>query len=231
MKRARSGITSRGVENPTLDPLIQSYEIALADYSKAKCYYWSDLERLTQEKFKLQDRDPSLVIARDVRKMAKSMNLMNGFDFADIVDRSSAIRIFFLVATGDIPLDKAIPAKGMVRTPSKILAEFAENELSQRIKFDYLTKISDRFQFDDFVEGYELFKSWFFGGMKPINSNFGNRYLSRDCYRDSLNAMRVPIWEARSSSEPFVKGSYKDPYRDLDQDLFTGTVISMNRLG
>jgi hypothetical protein len=231
LRRARTGISSRGIENPTLDPLIQSYEFALTNCAMVKYYSWSEIEAKTVARFEEQNRNLLELTPREIRKTAKKLNLMNGFDFADIVDRSSALRIFFLVAMDIIPLDRALPGKGRLFTPSEILEEFTENELSERIKRDYLTKISTSFTVDAGLEGYNAFKRWFEGGMADINSNIGTRYLPKSCYTDSLNGMYVPIWEDRRQDEPYVKGSYKDPYREIDQDLFIGTVISLNRVG
>jgi hypothetical protein len=230
IRRCRTGISPKGLENPTLDALIQSYEIALTDHALVEGCLWTELEQKTVARFIANGLDPELVCARDIRKMAKRRNLMNGYDFAEVVDRSSAIRIFFLVAMGIIPLSRALPEKGMLKSPSKILEEFHENELPARIKYDYVSDIKSLFSHGESLQGFVSFKEWFWGGMKEINTNFGSLYLPRDCYIDSLNAMKVPIWEQRSPQEPYVKGSYLDLHRDLDQDLFVGNVVTLHRL-
>jgi hypothetical protein len=229
-RRCRTGISPKGLENPTLDALIQSYEVALTTHALAKSYSWTELEQLTTARFNDAGLDPTLVCARDVRKEAKRRNLMNGYDFAEIVDRSSAIRIFFLVAMDIIPLSRALPEKGILKSPSKVLEEFHENELPARLRYDYVSDISSSFSHGNAIEGYKSFRQWFWGGMKEINKEFGSRYLSRDCYIDSLNAMKVPIWEQRSDQEPYVKGSTRDEHRELDQDTFIGTVVTLQRL-
>jgi hypothetical protein len=231
MRRARTGISSRGIENPTLDPLIQSYEFALTECAQVKYKTWHELHAMTVVHFNEQGRDPNLIIGADVRRTAKKLDLINGFDLADIVDRSSALRIFFLVALDLIPLQLAVPGRGSLKSPSEIFEDFAENELSERIKFDYLTKIADSFTVDASIKGFNAFKKWFQGGMEEINTDFGNNYLARSSYTDSLNGMYIPIWETRSDDEPYVKGSYKDPFRDLDQDLFIGRVVTLDRVG
>jgi len=231
LRRARTGISSRGIENPTLDPLIQSYQFALTDCAKVPYQSWSMLESRVKDLYIEQGRDPLEIHPREVRKMAKKLNLMNGFDLADRLDRSSALRIFFLVAMDEIPLADAIPRRGVMASPSEILRDFSEHELSARIQYDYLTRISEQFTVEASLKGYSSFKKWFSGGRKDINSDFGNIYLSKSSYVDSLNGMTVPIWEPRKEDEPYVKGSFRDPYRDLDQDLFIGRVVTLDRMG
>jgi hypothetical protein len=231
LRRARTGISSRGIENPTLDPLIQSYEYALTECAQVKHYTWSELEQRVMDLYIDQGRNPLDIHPRDIRKMAKKMDLMNGFDFADILDRSSALRIFFLVAMDEIPLSTAIPRRGRMSSPSEILKDFASHELRERIKYDYITTLSSQFTDQAVLEGYKAFKVWFNGGMGKIDTDFGNRYLPRTSYTDSLNGMSVPIWKPRKDDEPYIKGSFRDPFRDLDQDLFIGRVITLDRVG
>jgi hypothetical protein len=229
-RRCRTGISPKGLENPTLDALIQSYEVALTTHALQKSYCWTELQELAAKRLEENGQDPSLVCVRDVRKEAKRRNLMNGYEFAEIVDRSSAIRIFFLVAMDIIPLSRALPEKGILKSPSVVLEEFHENELPARIKYDYVSDLSSCFSHGSALEGLKAFKDWFWGGMKEINKDFGSVYLSRDCYIDSLNSMKVPIWEQRSPQEPYVKGSFEDEHRELDQDTFIGTVVTLQRL-
>jgi hypothetical protein len=230
MRRCRSGISPKGLENPTLDALIQSYEMALTTHAGVRSRTWTELEQDAIARLKANGQDPTLVCARDVRREAKRQNLMNGYDFAEVVDRSSAIRIFFLVAMGIIPLSQALPQKGQLKSPSEILKRFHENELPARIRYDFVSDLKPCFSHGAAIEGLKSFKAWFDGGMKEINKDFGSVYLPRDCYIDSLNAMKIPIWDQRSPSEPYVKGSERDLHRDLDQDLFIGTVVSLHRL-
>jgi hypothetical protein len=230
LRRCRMGISPKGLENPTLDALIQSYEMALTNHAMVKSYHWAELEQMTAAYFESRGLDPELVSTRDIRKFAKRQHLMNGYDFAEVVDRSSAIRIFFLVALDIIPLSQALPGKGRLKSPSEILKGFYERELPVRIRFDYVSDQKSTFSHERALRGQKAFKRWFWGGMKEINTNFGSLYLSRDCYIDSLNAMKIPIWELRSPQEPFVKGSIADPHRDLDQDHFIGTVVTIHRL-
>jgi hypothetical protein len=154
---------------------------------------------------------------------------MNGYDFAEVVDRSSAIRIFFLVALDKIPLARALPNKGILRSPSEILRRFHENELAERLKFDHA---DNKFSLsrEKSIKGFLAFKDWFWGGMGEINTNFGSLYLPRNSYIDSLNAMKIPIWERNDQPRPVVKGSLADDFRDLDQDLYIGRVVTLNRL-
>jgi hypothetical protein len=230
MRRCRTGISPKGLENPTLDALIQNYESALVTHAMVKNYHWAELEQLTVESFETRGLDPALIHARDIRKTAKRLNLMNGYDFAEVVDRSSAIRVFFLVAMGLIPLDRALPKRGALKSPSEILRGFAEKELPLRIKYDYVSDQKPAFSLQKSIEGYNAFKEWFWGGLREVNTSFGSLYLSRDCYIDSLNSMKIPVWEPNSVQKPYVKGSLEDPFREIDQDLFIGSVVTLNRL-
>jgi hypothetical protein len=229
LRRCRMGISPKGLENPTLDSLIQSYEAALTLHAGVKAYTWTELEQETRASFKERNLDPSLVTAREVRKYAAHRKLMNGYNFAEVVDRSSAIRIFFLVALDKIPLSQALPNRGMLKTPSEILTGFHERELSVRMKYD-LSDNKFTLSHEKGLKGYYAFKDWFWGGMKEVNSNFGSLYLPRHCYIDSLNAMRIPIWEVSDDPKPYVKGSLEDPARELDGDLFVGRVVTIKRL-
>jgi hypothetical protein len=230
LRRCRTGISTKGLENPTLDALIQSYEAALTTHAMVPGLCWTELELQLAAQYRESGRNPELIDAKDVRKYAKRQNLMNGYGFAEIVDRSSAIRIFFLVAMEKIPLERALPQRGILKSPTEILKGFYESELPARIKHDYVSDIKSLFSHGKALEGFDSFKAWFWGGLRPINTDFGNLYLSKDCYIDSLNAMKVPIWEPRNPQEPFVKGSLEDPHRDLEQDLFIGTVVTLQRL-
>lgn len=224
------GISPKGLENPTLDSLIQNYEAALTVHAGVKSYSWTELEQLTAASLVERGLDPSLLTARDVRKYAKRQKLMNGYDFAEVVDRSSAIRIFFLVAAGCIPLSRALPNKGILESPSSILRRFHEFELPLRMKHDH-ADVKFSLTHEKALMGQKAFKEWFWGGFPEINTSFGSLYLPRTCYIDSLNAMSVPIWELGCDTpKPYVKGSLEDSFREVDQDLFIGTVVTLQRL-
>jgi hypothetical protein len=201
------------------------------DHAMVKSYHWSELEQMTASFYERSGRNPDLIGPRDIKKFAKHRNLMNGYDFAEVVDRSSAIRVFFLVAMEIIPLDMALPKRGALKSPSEILSEFAARELPLRIKYDYISDWKPKFSVAASIEGYYALKEWFRGGLREVNTSFGSLYLPRDCYIDSLNAMRVPIWEPNNPQEPFVKGSLQDPHRKVDDDLFIGSVVSLHRTG
>jgi hypothetical protein len=228
-RRARIGITSRGIENPTLDPLIRQYETLLID-TGTRFLTWTELKNKTVDRFLQMGRSPELIGNRDIRKTAKRLGLMSGLDFAAIVDRSSAIRIFFLVAMGEIPLDLAIPGRGKLKTPSEVLKDFSEQELTFRASSDYYSDLKSCFDLDNAMNGYNLFMAWFNRGMDTIPSDFAGKYLPKGSYIDSLNAMRVSIWDQRDPDEPYVKGSIADPYRQADKDLFIGTVVTLDRV-
>lgn len=232
LRDARMGVSARGLENPTLDPMIREYEAALLNFAKVESYTFDELERDCRVFFKEKlGRDPLTVNDRDVRRYAKARGLMNSYEFAIHVDRSSSMRIFFLVANGTIPLEAAAPTRDRIPSPSKILDGFRESEYWMRVKYDPFEKIIDLFKPERIQEGLNAFKTWFFGEQKPVNRCLGNIYLPKSSYRDSLNGMRVPIWTPRRPDEPYVKGSAEDPFFEPNQDLFIGTTVCIDRLG
>lgn len=232
LRDARSGVSARGLENPTLDPMIKEYEAALLNYAKVESWTFQDLQKECSTFFKEKlGRDPLTMNDDDVRRYAKARGLMNSYEFAIHVDRSSALRIFFVVAAGLIPLDIAVPKREKIPSPSSILEGFRSNEYWMRVKYDPFQDIRELFELENMEEGLSLFREWFFGGQKPVNKCLGNIYLHKSCYRDSLNGMRVPINSKRDPKEPYVKGSIRDPYFEPDQDLFIGATVHIDRLG
>nr|QIJ70073.1 RNA-dependent RNA polymerase [Swanson narna-like virus] len=232
LRDARTGVSARGLENPTLDPMIKEYEAALLNYAKVESWTFKQVSEECKAYFRDHlKRDPLTVNDRDVRKYARLRGLMNSYEFAIHVDRSSAMRIFFLVAAGLFPLEKALPSKEKIPSPTLILEGFRKSEYWMRVKYDPFTSIRDLFRPENTLEGIKLFREWFYGGRPTVNKQLGTIYLRKSCYRDSLNGMRVPIWEPRSADEPFVKGSLEDPYRQPDKDLFIGSTVHVDRLG
>jgi len=229
MRRARVGITSRGIENPTLDPLIRQYETLLID-AGSKFLTWTGLKNETVKRFERMGRSLDLIGNRDIRKTAKRLGLMSGIDFAAVVDRSSAIRVFFLVAMGIIPLERALPSKGKLKTPSEVLYDFIEQELTVRVSAGFLEDLHTCFDWDNAMKGYNSFMTWFDGGLGEIPTDIAGRYLPKGSYIDSLNSMRVPIWDQRDPDEPYVKGSVADPYIVVDQTSYIGTVVTLDRV-
>jgi len=231
MRRARTGVSARGLEHATFDPLIRQYEQALLT-SGSRYLTLEELTDKTREFFISKGRPVSAITPLDVRKTARVLGYLSGQDLAAVVDRSTALRVFFLVAAGKIPLADAVPGRGQVMTPSEILENFVELELPFRVHSDSEKRNSllESFSPGKSMEGYKAFCDWFNGGMRRISEDIGWIFLPRGSYVDSTNGMRIPIWEPRKPDEPPVKGSLRDPYVEVEQDIYIGSVISLNRL-